>query len=365
MKRSEFEIFNLILNKAVARRLLPSAFCLLLSAFFLAPAAHAGAWAKQKSGTMAWLHAVFFVDARRGWAAGGKGVLLKTSDGGERWEAAPAPTTDALRDIFFTDERTGWLVCDRGIYSLKVGEESRSYLMKTSDGGATWSRVDVTGADAEARLVGVRFADARRGWAFGELGALYMTGDGGATWARQRVPTKRLLLGAAFHDAARGWLVGAGATLLHTEDGGENWREGLALGLDAQPRERLRTVSQAPTHDGRARPPLRFNAVSFAGARRGWAVGAGGAVFATDDGGRTWRAQNSNVEADLFDVKFLDEREGWAVGASGTILRTADGGATWAQEPARTPHTLERLFFTDARRGWAVGFGGTIVAFKG
>ncbi len=109
-----------------ARRLLSSVFVLLLAAFCLTapasgspPAAHY--WEKQKSGTLAWLRGVFFVDGERGWAVGAKGALLSTADGGASWQTRRAPTEDALRDIFFTDERTGWIVCERSVY-LPRGE---------------------------------------------------------------------------------------------------------------------------------------------------------------------------------------------------------------------------------------------------
>lgn len=319
--------------------LLPFAFCLFTSG------ALAQVWRRQPSGTLAWLRAVHFIDAERGWAVGGKGALLSTADGGRTWRASDPPTDDTLRDVFFTDERTGWIVCERDLYRLRTNDERRSYLLKTENGGGTWARVEVAKDDANARLVRLAFADAAHGWTFGEEGALYVTTDGGATWARRRVPTRHLLLDAAFHDPGRGWLVGAGGTFLHTSDGGQTWSAGLVV---------------APTAHDDARAP-RINAVSFVDERRGWAVGSGGAVYSTADGGRSWRAQATGTDADLLDVKFFDEREGWAVGAAGTALHTRDGGRHWAAVPTGTKHTLESISLRD-RRGWAVGFGGTIVS---
>jgi photosystem II stability/assembly factor-like uncharacterized protein len=357
---------------------------------------------KQNSGSFAWLHAVFFVDVQRGWAVGSKGALLQTADGGARWTLRPKPSEDALEDVFFTDEQTGWIVCERSIYMPMRKEEARTYLLKTTDGGDSWRRVDVlSGADVDIVLARVRFADSEHGWVFGEMGALFATADGGASWTRQRVPTRHLLLGASFLDAQQGWLVGAGATVLQTSDGGATWRAGnlvglttpyaakplkdatadatrLASGTSATTRARMVGARAAAQTDVQAdaqassqanvqadAPSLRLNAVSFADAQHGWAVGAHGAVLATTDGGRTWRAQTSGTQSDLFDVKFFDAREGWAVGGDGTAIHTTDGGATWRAAATGTPHQLERIFFSDARRGWAVGFGGTIISFKG
>lgn len=299
-------------------------------------------WARQQSNTMAWLHAVYFLDAQRGWAVGSGGALLHTEDGGETWVVMRRPTRDALRDVYFADEERGWLVCERSIYLLKEKDEPRTYLMNTVDGGRSWRRVNVTARDVDTRLVRALFTRDGRGWAFGEAGALYTTYDGGRSWVRQRVPTRHLLLGGAFLNAEEGWLVGAGATLLQTSDGGETWRAGAITGLTAQ---------------------VRFTAVSFVDRLRGWAVGSQGRVFATTDGGIRWRPQVSGVTADLYDVKFLDAWEGWAAGAGGVLIHTTDGGRSWAIEPSGTTHPLERLFFVSRERGWAVGFGGTIVAY--
>ncbi|MFL6228395.1 MAG: WD40/YVTN/BNR-like repeat-containing protein [Pyrinomonadaceae bacterium] len=324
---------------ASARLISPLVLVLLLTAHVASAAP--GAWSPQSSGTMAWLRSVYFVDESHGWAAGSKGTVISTEDGGRTWRALARPTEDALRDVYFADADNGWLVCERSLYALARMEEARSYLLKTSDGGKSWSRVEVTGTDAGVVLTRVVFADANRGWALGEMGALYATQDAGATWARQRVPTQHLLLGAAFLDPAQGWLVGAGATILQTSDGGTQWRGASVVAEDA----------------------TRLNAVSFIDARRGWAVGAHGTVLSTANGGRTWTRQQSNTADDLSDVKFFDAAEGWAVGANGVIIHTNDGGATWATVPSGTSHPLERLSFATRGRGWAVGFGGTIITY--
>ncbi|HWS87171.1 MAG TPA: YCF48-related protein [Pyrinomonadaceae bacterium] len=331
------------------------------------PSAQGAAWERQRTGTFAWLHAVFFVDERRGWAAGSKGALLSTRDGGATWELRKRPTEDALRDIFFQDAETGWLVCERSIFKPMEKDESVSYLLKTTDGGASWSRVEVTrGADVDLKLAGLRFAGREHGWVYGEMGALFTTSDGGRTWARQRVPTRHLLLGAAFLDAQTGWLSGGGLTVLKTSDGGATWRAGTVF-LPAQgaqrPNESVRVETEQFEQETRQVGGRRLNAVWFASHERGWAVGGEGVIIATDDGGRTWRPQRSGVGDDLYDVKFFDASEGWAVGRGGAMLHTTDGGRTWADAQRLTTHSLERIH-TVGRRAWAVGFGGTVVALR-
>ncbi len=331
--------FRLVLPSAPAVCLLLSVVCLL--ALTSSTSAQTGAWTRQRTGTLAWLHSVYFLDRNKGWAVGSKGTLLATEDGGQSWKAKSRPAEDSLRDIYFSDELNGWVVCEKNVYELKTRDEPRTYLMNTTDGGEHWKRVNIRGAETEARLVRAIFSPSGRGWAFGEGGAVYTSHDNGANWVRLQAPTRHLLLGGTFIDDDRGWIVGAGATILQTSDGGETWH-----------------LSHLPGANG-----IRFNATSFVGNRLGWAVGSEGTVYRTINGGRTWAPQNSRVLADLFDVKFLDAVEGWAVGAEGTVIYTNDGGLHWTQQPSGITHPLERVFFADRTHGWAVGFGGTVLSY--
>lgn len=273
---------------------------------------------------------------------GSKGTLLYTPDGGNTWTIRGSSTDDVVRDIFFVDQKNGWLVCEVNAYQLKSVDDPRAYLMKTVDGGETWDRIEIKGFDVDAILVRAVFTRNGRGWVFGEAGAIYTTHDAGETWTKLRSPTRRLLLGGIFVDDDRGWIVGAGATIIQTSDGGETWYQS--------------TLPQVEKS-------IRFTAASFVDNRNGWAVGSGGSVYRTVNGGRTWQRQDSTIDADLFDVKFVSALEGWAVGAEGTIIHTVNGGQTWTTEKSGTQHPLERVFFAGRNRGWAVGFGGTVVAY--
>ena len=306
-----------------------------------------GAWTRQRTANLAWLKSVHFIDARRGWAAGTGGALLRTTNGGADWEPLAPPTKDSILDLRFADELHGWLLCEPDQFSLKTIEQPRSYVLRTVDGGRTWARSEPTVDEPAARLTRLVFSDARAGWTFGELGSLYSTTDGGETWTRTRTASRTLILGGTFAGDRRGWLVGAGGIVRRTDDAGATWRE-------------ARVGATANT------PPLnlsreRLYAVTFADARQGWAAGARGQIWATTNGGATWSRQESNADADLLDIACLDARRAWAVGANGTIVRTRDGGRTWVAEQSRTAHRLERVAALPDGTICAVGFGGTIL----
>jgi photosystem II stability/assembly factor-like uncharacterized protein len=301
-----------------------------------------GAWIKQKSGTLAWLHAICFVDRNTGWTAGASGTLLATHDGGLTWQQLPKPSEDSILVILFADESNGWLLCDRDEFKLSSNDEARNYLLRTDNGGRTWRRITISGNDTHATLVRMIFSQSDQIWLLGEMGTIFKSVDGGENWKRQPFVTRYVLRAGDFLSADQGWLVGAGATVIQTSDSGGSWHGGLF---------------------DKAAARLKLNAVSFADRNFGWVVGGEGRIYATLDGGRTWMPQNSTVAVELRDVKFLDASEGWVAGDDGTLLHTTDGGTHWVPEASGTTHFLERLYVASPDSAWAVGFGGTILKF--
>jgi hypothetical protein len=103
--------------------------------------------------------------------------------------------------------------------------------------------------------------------------------------------------------------------------------------------------------------------VALSGSSDGWAVGAGGAILHTSDGGTTWTAQSAGLATDLNAVAFADASDGWAVGAGGAILHTSDGGTTWTAQTAPSGTLgLAALAAVSARRATAVGAQGAVCA---
>lgn len=78
-------------------------------------------------------------------------------------------------------------------------------------------------------------------------------------------------------------------------------------------------------------PARSFTQAAASAGQRLVAVGERGIVILSDDRGSTWRqARAVPVSVTLTAVHFVDERQGWAVGHGGVILHTQDGGESWA-----------------------------------
>ncbi|RMQ49521.1 BNR domain-containing protein [Pseudomonas cichorii] len=60
------------------------------------------------------------------------------------------------------------------------------------------------------------------------------------------------------------------------------------------------------------------------------AVGERGIIVLSNDKGAHWRQVQTPVSVTLTGVRFADQNRGYAVGHGGSVLITADGGETWA-----------------------------------
>ena len=86
--------------------------------------------------------------------------------------------------------------------------------------------------------------------------------------------------------------------------------------------------------DIRERPISLF----FLNDSQGWMVTDRG-VWATDEGGRSWR-KLEGLKKGIVRVHFLDPSRGFAIGFPKAVLATADGGKTWTKvAAAETPDT--------------------------
>jgi photosystem II stability/assembly factor-like uncharacterized protein len=262
---------------------------------------------------------------------------LTTNDGGENWKKAEKFTSDSIRQIYFSDENNGWILCERDVYSL--GANSPSYLLKTSNGGADWEKIEFTNS-GRMRIAKIFFSDNGLGFAVGESGAIFILQDDGKTWKKHPSPIRYLLLDGGFTDKRNGVMVGAGGNIFFTEDAGISWNQANIFGA----------------------PNVKFNSVFFVNKTTGWTAGSEGKIFQSVSGGKNWGEQKSGTTANLNDIFFTDTREGWAIGDEGTILHTTTAGNVWKKIDLKIRHRLEKISFS-GNKGFAVGFGGTILRY--
>lgn len=290
------------------------------------------------------LSAQFSSDGRRGWLVGTAGTILSTSDGGKTWASQSSGVTTDLWSVHFDSEgQHGWVVGIDGV------------ILNTINGGQHWElQKKAQEQNTRGDLLSVDFnRDNRRGWAVGQNGTILSTRNRGETWERTIIGGVPHLRSVRFSgDGQRGWAVGIGATILSTRDGGHTW----------EPRSKNVEIK---SKQGKWEKFDRFREDLYSvhiddGGLQGWAVGSGGSILSTDDGGQTWRIRDSTVRAALFSVHFSsDGKRGWAVGAGGTLLKSVDAGVSWESIPLKDVGASRRSVWVVDAQGqnvWVAGF---------
>jgi photosystem II stability/assembly factor-like uncharacterized protein len=101
--------------------------------------------------------------------------------------------------------------------------------------------------------------------------------------------------------------------------------------------------------------------VFFVDQNLGFAVGEGGTILKTVDGGTNWKRQNSGSTTNVFfTVFFVDSQTGYITNVDNTILKTTDGGTTWVEKSPGIEYHIMSIFFINADIGWIVSGCGEI-----
>lgn len=241
-------------------------------------------WSSQQLPTAA----LAAVAVRGAWVCGAGDGLQRSIDNGQTW-STPL-NASGLRDVHLATSSAGWAVGDGG------------RVFRTSDGGASWTQSNVPGSSGTLRAV--HFLNATTGWVVGDSGKHFKSVDGGVTWSAVNVPNSSHFTDVFYADSQRGWIA-AGASVLITLDGGGTWTN-WNIGGGA-----------------------RADRLSVLGGNWLWCTGTAGIIAASTNGGTAWSQQFSSGGTALFDVSMGDLFAGFAVGANGSIYRTNDGGAQW------------------------------------
>ncbi|MBK9156171.1 MAG: hypothetical protein IPM25_18515 [Chloracidobacterium sp.] len=303
----------------------------------LSPPVFSQSWKVHSTGHRGDLIAIHFTSSSKGFIAGDDGYLASTVDAGRTWQSYPLKTTENINEIYFRNEDNGYLVAGRKLFitsdggnswmetrigtpamfgrgipeylSIRFADKKRglavgalldekgeyvleSLVMRTDDGGETWSRIAVP---TKVELFHLDFDGNSRAWIVGDKGTVLATTDGGLNWRLQETGADRALFNVDFRDDELGFAVGGGGTILRTEDGGRNW-----VKVETPFTETLKRVD-------------------FADDKNGWVVGHKGTILRSADKGRTWVRQDCGTDDDLYGL-YIVKRYGWAVGANGTLV---------------------------------------------
>ena len=255
---------------------------------------------------------LYFLNADTGFAAGGgSGRILRTYDGGDFWSVVADFGDSYLRSIEFLDDQNGF--CGSLDWQL----------YRTEDGGATWTDIMSELPQQIPGICGLSAPDATTIYGSGVFfGPAYIikSTDGGDTWSHTDLSSLAwCLVDVHFLNSDTGFAVGAGAntnagaSIYRTEDGGVTWSEVFTTGTGYEWFWKI----QSP--DG-----VHF----FASIES--AFNSRPRIAVSSDAGVTWTLDTlAQTNGRLQGVGFLTPQLGWA--GDNTLYATQDGGTSWSQ----------------------------------
>jgi hypothetical protein len=291
-----------------------------------------------------------FVDAQRGWmtgvtndATGSKVTEYRTVDGGVTWKSVPisASTGAAGGDNrwvwateHFTDSLHGRLQVGQVVSGVQF---SSCKQWVTVDGGVSWTRT----GDATLCFASQQWVTPELGYSSqGSTAQTVVTSDGGAGWHSVELtgPWSQYRPVMIAPDGSSGVTIVAAPgncdadpslAVMTSADGGATWRHLYDF------------ILPGPQTGG-----LCFDGyLSYAGPDR-WTVLIDDALWATQDGGLTWREVSRLGSPNLDWVKWWNDQQGLLrlsacttapaatdCSARNVLMVTSDGGRTWHHVP--------------------------------
>lgn len=269
-------------------------------------------------------------------AAGPRGHVLLSDNGGQRWTQVPAPVSSDLVAVRFLNATHGWAVGHDGIV-LHSADAGKTWI-KQFDGKQAATVADahlkraLAAGDEQARaqeaavarfveegadkpFLDVLFLNEKEGFVVGAFGAAFRTRDGGKTWEpllwRVDNPSAYHIYALATHGGA---LYAAG-------------ERGLLLRWD---RDQERFVAQASPYQGSYFGLLDSGSELVA-------YGLRGNVYATGDAGNTWRKIATPAPDSPVGGTVLSEGRYALVTAGGRILLNKPDGSGFDVVRAKNP----------------------------
>lgn len=329
--------------------------------------------------------------------SGGRGIILKTFDGGASWALTPRlPPADSCFDVFVEDANTLFVLGERN---------GNGAIFRSFDGGLNWDDLGAVLPPASRSLASL----GQQRMAVGGRSGLFVSRDGGQTFepAATALPPGRVIPFEGIDSvpgSGEAFAVGAGGVILWTKDSGDSWTpfaerpltsadlsdfraarylsypegpyvpspNGAHILVSTEKGELLESRDGGATFAQIASPtrsalrtiatPLARNA-GTGGMNPAPGAFAGGdrrAVVVFDAAQRKAFLKAEVPKTDYLGVAMAPDGRTWAVGRNGTII-FSDGGPLWRPVMSGVAEDLHAVSVSQSGDIFVVGSNGTVL----
>ncbi len=353
------------------------------------------------------IQGISFINSSIGYVSGTSGLVAKTTDGGNTWTnislVAGNPVPIGGAGSIIAQSYPGLGVVDA--QTVIISSQNNSYIVKTSDGGATWVVKGAQTVNAALNIPG-----SQQMWNIAVKGSSVVvsmgsfagiSSDKGETWKLTKpfpfsTPVGSILFYCPFITADNSVkLVGMYGISTDSVSGGAGWDRSYYKNINYNPIDvqNLFSISHLDKNnvliggangtlyrstDGGASwvnksipefmppdyMPVSILDIKFPAANAAYMACGNGYVYRSFDKGDNWPDPYAfNAGKPVWSMDFTDANTGWfscGTGSAGScsVFRTTDGGASWTPQsgsPFGGAAYLLSIDFINSSTGWAVG----------
>jgi photosystem II stability/assembly factor-like uncharacterized protein len=283
-------------------------------------------WELTTSATSNDLLNVLFVNSNTGYACGDIGTIIRTTNGGINWTALVSGTNEVLTSMAVnpaninvvyaagfngallktTNAGNNWTVQTvGGLYNAIIFTDANTgvaaglggTVYRTTNGGNNWVNVDPGIGSITIHTLCIGSGVIYGGCASGKI---IKSTNNGLNWSNYQTTSSFAFYGIYFSNDVTGYAVDNTGRFFKSSNSGVNW-------------------SQISMHSG-TKFAVVYNGIDL------FLCGVQGKILKTTNKGVNWITQNTGTTIDFYDMQFVNQNVGFAVGEGGSIYRTSNGG---------------------------------------
>lgn len=261
-------------------------------------------------------YGLWFFDSMNGYVTGMRGYIGKTTDGGITFDSVGVgviPTNEWGQSVWFANQDTGFV-------STRQSSWTNGRIVRTTDGGVTWTTVQ-TYSQGITALWGT---NSQTVYAVAVDGTIFKTTNCGQTWSQNVGVAPQYMYSMSFLNSTTGFVAGSEGGIARTTNAGATWIPLTSPQVD-----------------------WAYFQIKIVSAGEIYLVGDPSFLYKSSDLGNSWQTLNIipvTGPSDTFVWYSMDKAGSTMVisGDFGVVAKSTNNGITWSSN--QISYTTQILF---------------------